>query len=700
MKRVLSLVMSIIIMVPLMAGCGTKNKKAEVIEKDNKEQVEKKKEEDKKEENKKETDSNLTDSNLDTTNNIAVVPSLGDTYGPSLINKNYADGTKTYKKGNTKVSAKVNAIAKNSALPEILTTDVNTYIGKKEDSKLNNNSETKLEVKSETKIETKPESKSEVKTDPKIETDPEVKTDTKTETDTEVKPESEQEVNPETKPEIKPEVQPEKEDKIVSIPDKKLKQVINYTLGKDRKVDQEITKEEMESITEINGDEAIEYLPREQWLQEMIHDRGIRNIEGLQYAINLERLDLSENGIKDLTPLTNLKNLTYIELDRNMLGDLTPLSSLTNLIHLNIYNNDQIDDMTAISNLKNLEWLDLHWCNRGKRKVNVQPLGNITTLKMVNLESNLVEDISFAKRLTNVQVIGVGANHIVDMTPLSDMINRLYKDGEYVDEQETYVGMLVQELKEPINIKKDYKKFIYEIPDPVKGLDEYIRSNGITPAVEFLSGEENENIGINYNEDTKNIEVIVKGNLEEKQRNINTKIILGYEKYSLTIKLNITQEAANSKKDISDEAADQAREAVNKAVNVKDIDEYNLGEARNLLKLAQEAVEFAKKIDSKFDANNVESKKLEEFNSRIKEKEMNIAEKKKLETIKAVDEAFALKDGLNKGNLQKAEGMLSLVRYKLRVVKELDKEFDKDFNLANKLTELENAIKDWKKVNL
>ncbi|SUY45419.1 copper amine oxidase family protein,Leucine Rich Repeat (LRR)-containing protein,Transglutaminase-like superfamily protein [Clostridium putrefaciens] len=684
MKRLLSLVMSIIIMVPLMAGCGTKNKKAEVIEKDNKEQVEKKKEEDKKEESKKETDSNLTDSNLDTTNNIAVVPSLGDTYGQSLINKNYSDGTKTYKKGNTKVRAKVNAIAKNSALPEILPTDVNTYIGKKEDSKLNNSSETKLEVKSETKIETKPE----VKTDTKIETDPEVKS------------ESEQKINPETKPEIKPEVQPEKEDKIVSIPDKKLKQVINYTLGKDRKVDQEITKEDMESITEINGDKAISYLPREEWIEYMSHDRGIRSIEGLQYAINLERLDLSENGIKDLTPLTNLKNLTYIELDRNMLGDLTPLSSLTNLIHLNIYNNDQIDDMTAISNLKNLEWLDLHWCNRGKRKVNVQPLGNITTLKMVNLESNLVEDISFAKRLTNVQVIGVGANHIVDMTPLSDMINRIYKDGEYVDEEETYVGMLVQELKEPINIKKDYKKFIYEIPDPVKGLDEYIRSNGITPAVEFLSGEENENIGINYNEDTKNIEVIVKGNLEEKQRNINTKIILGYEKYSLTIKLNITQEAANNKKDISDEAADQAREAVNKAVNVKDIDEYNLGEARNLLKLAQEAVEFAKKIDSKFDANNVESKKLEEFNSRIKEKEMNIAEKKKLETIKAVDEAFALKDGLNKGNLQKAEGMLSLVRYKLRVVKELDKEFDKDFNLANKLTELENAIKDCKKVNL
>ncbi|MBU3207287.1 hypothetical protein KPL33_09875 [Clostridium algidicarnis] len=207
-------------------------------------------------------------------------------------------------------------------------------------------------------------------------------------------------------------------------------------------------------------------------------------------------------------------------------------------------------------------------------------------------------------------------------------------------------------------------------------------------------------IRINYNEDTKNIEVIVKGNLEEKQRNINTKIILGYEKYSLTIKLNITQEAAINKKDISDEAADQAREAVNKVFTVKDINEYNLGEASNLLKLAQDAIETAKKIDPKFDASDLESKRLEEFNSRIKEKEMNISEKKKLETIKAIDEAFALKDGLNKGNFQKAEGMLSFARYKLRVVKELDKEFDKDFNLVDKLTELDNSIKDWKKTNL
>ena len=207
-------------------------------------------------------------------------------------------------------------------------------------------------------------------------------------------------------------------------------------------------------------------------------------------------------------------------------------------------------------------------------------------------------------------------------------------------------------------------------------------------------------IRINYNEDTKNIEVIVKGNLEEKQRNINTKIILGYEKYSLTIKLNITQEAAINKKDISDEAANQAREAVNKVFTVKDINEYNLGEASNLLKLAQDAIETAKKIDPKFDDSDLESKRLEEFNSRIKEKEMNISEKKKLETIKAIDEAFALKDGLNKGNLQKAEGMLSFARYKLRVVKELDKEFDKDFNLVDKLTELDNSIKDRKKTNL
>lgn len=305
----------------------------------------------------------------------------------------------------------------------------------------------------------------------------------------------------------------------------------------------------MESIKELLGDDKVVYLPKEQWAEPKdTPDRGIKSLEGLQYAVNLETLDLSENRVSDLMPLKNLTKLTYIELDRNMLGDLNPLSNLTNLMHLNIYNNDVIVDMTPLAKLPKLEWLDLHFCNRGKQTVNVEPLGNITTLKMVNLESNLVSDISFASKLVNVEVIGVGANNITDMTPLSDMINKIYYDleGSYeVNEEKTYVGMYAQNLSEPINKNVGCEESIITIANPVKGLDKFIKTyyDATAPGLDFLSGEENENISLNYNEETKEIQVTVKENLQNTPREIEVSIMLDYGKYCLGIKLNITQAA-------------------------------------------------------------------------------------------------------------------------------------------------------------
>ncbi|CAM2976385.1 leucine-rich repeat domain-containing protein [Hathewaya histolytica] len=342
------------------------------------------------------------------------------------------------------------------------------------------------------------------------------------------------------------------DEKIIDIPDPKFRQVINYALGEDRKSDAPIKKSEMESLKEINGDKAIPFLPMEQWLVKGIHDRGIKSIEGLQYAINLEKLDLSENEIKDLTPLKNLKKLTYIELDRNMLGDLTPLSNLTNLTHLNIYNNEAIVDMTPISKLEKLEWLDLHWCNRGKQTVNVEPLGKLINMKELNLESNLVSDISFTKSLKKLTLIGVGANNITDMSPLSNLIMK-----SYVDWDGTYVGMLVQSLKSPVNINIDYKESIYKIKDPVKGLDEYMKANDAIPEVQFLAGQENENVLLNYNKDTREIEVIVKENLGKEPRKIESNILLDYGFYSLGIKLNIKQDINSKVKDTNIEHKDK-----------------------------------------------------------------------------------------------------------------------------------------------
>ncbi|SHH89117.1 Leucine Rich repeat-containing protein [Clostridium collagenovorans DSM 3089] len=319
---------------------------------------------------------------------------------------------------------------------------------------------------------------------------------------------------------------------VVEIPDSRLKEAINATLDKSKDPEAQITVAEMKSLTKLDT-AVLPFIG----MSEGQPNRGVKDITGLEYATNLTYLDLSENEISDLRPIQNLTNLTYLELDRNMLGDITPLSNLVNLVHLNIYNNTAITDTTAISGLENLEWLDLHFANRGKEKVNVVPLGKLTKLKYLNFESNHITDISFVKTLSNIEEIGVGANHILDMSPLSALIQRAW-----VDWDGAYVGMYGQILENPVNIDIDYKENTFKIEDPVKGLDEYMAANEATPEASIMNGQENENVSAKYNAETKEVEITIKENPLDTAREIKTAILLDYGFYTLTMNINIKQD--------------------------------------------------------------------------------------------------------------------------------------------------------------
>ena len=98
-----------------------------------------------------------------------------------------------------------------------------------------------------------------------------------------------------------------------------------------------ITKEELQSVTSL-------YLSN--W--------GIKDITGLENAVNVTYLSLSDNGgLKDISSLSNLTNLRELSLRNTAIEDIDGLSNLTNLQYLYL-------DNTGISNvevLKNLEYL-------------------------------------------------------------------------------------------------------------------------------------------------------------------------------------------------------------------------------------------------------------------------------------------------------------------------------------------------------
>ncbi len=122
----------------------------------------------------------------------------------------------------------------------------------------------------------------------------------------------------------------------VAIPDANLQQAIRNMLGKPTG---DITCTDMESLTELEANE-----------------RGISNLEGLQFADNLIGLELDDNTISDISALEDLTELQYLFLQRNNVSDVSPLAGLTRLVAL-IMNDNTIADLSPLANLADMQYL-------------------------------------------------------------------------------------------------------------------------------------------------------------------------------------------------------------------------------------------------------------------------------------------------------------------------------------------------------
>ena len=124
---------------------------------------------------------------------------------------------------------------------------------------------------------------------------------------------------------------------VVEVPDPNLRQAIREMLSLPDGV--LLTQLEMLRLTEL--------FP---W------QRDITDLTGLQYATNLENLQLWGNQIQDVTPLANLTKLRELNLAYNAVESVEPLAGLINLQRLNLTIN-RVQDITPLANLINLEFL-------------------------------------------------------------------------------------------------------------------------------------------------------------------------------------------------------------------------------------------------------------------------------------------------------------------------------------------------------
>ena len=142
-------------------------------------------------------------------------------------------------------------------------------------------------------------------------------------------------------------------------------------------------------------------------------DRGITDLTGLEYATNLQSLELHRNPIVDISPLAHLTKLEGFNLWGCQIVDLSPLRNLKNLRGI-ILGDNQISDISPLAELINLTVLALNH----NQVSDLIPLVNLTALETLWLDRNAITDISPLSGLKNLKELRLANNPIHDFTPL------------------------------------------------------------------------------------------------------------------------------------------------------------------------------------------------------------------------------------------------------------------------------------------
>ena len=180
----------------------------------------------------------------------------------------------------------------------------------------------------------------------------------------------------------------------VTIPDTVLRSRIEDKLNKS--AGDTITEAEMATITSLRSD--------------VEHD--IRELTGLEYAINLKSLNLLRSD-----PRTQAELLAR---PFWRTADLAPLSKLTKLEQLTIQG-CVVFDMSPVMNLTNLRDLAFLYTYGISE---IPDLSQLTALVHLRLETNRITDISGVRGLPNLRQLRLGANwNLSDITPLATLRN-------------------------------------------------------------------------------------------------------------------------------------------------------------------------------------------------------------------------------------------------------------------------------------
>ena len=189
---------------------------------------------------------------------------------------------------------------------------------------------------------------------------------------------------------------------IVNIVDKNLLKIINKNLEREN-LESAVTVEDMKRLIELNLD-----------------CKGVYDLTGIEYAVNLKKLIISNIMELDTSALTKLTHLKYLHIECCNLTneDIKVLENLTNLEYLSLKYN-KISDISVLRNLHKLEELTII----GSNIEDISPLSNLTSLKYLNLSGNKIKDISAMNKLVSLKIVNLDNNQISSVPTLEGLNN-------------------------------------------------------------------------------------------------------------------------------------------------------------------------------------------------------------------------------------------------------------------------------------
>ncbi|MFY4671005.1 NEAT domain-containing protein [Bacillus anthracis] len=271
------------------------------------------------------------------------------------------------------------------------------------------------------------------------------------------------------------EIKEDNEQKESVILDKALQQHINKeNLGREN-LNAPITKEDLLQIKKL------------EILKEKEKEKGkeIKDITGLEYMTNLEKLTLEGVGLKNLEFISNLEKLNDVNVSHNQIEDITPLSALKNLQWLNLADN-HIKDVSVLGSMLDLLSLKLS----GNEIRDVRPLIqlgqwfsiDVGRQKIVLSEAKVNEEIQVpvydleGESIENIKLISEGGTFNNGVIKWNTPGEKVYKfdldsDGISIRFNGTVIQSIVEkeEVKEPVKEVEEAKE---EVKEPVKEVEE------------------------------------------------------------------------------------------------------------------------------------------------------------------------------------------------------------------------------------